>query len=239
MAQRPFAVFDIDGTLLRWQLYHAVADELVKTGQLDEKEFKKVRDARMTWKKRTHSDSYIEYENILINYFENAIANINQDNLDNAFKTVINAYKDQVYTYTRDLIINLKQKGYLIFAISASQHEIVRMLADYYEFDDAIGSKYETSKGVYTGETDIMKNQRKPQALNELVAKYNATWKNSIGVGDSESDIAMLEKVERPIAFNPTKKLFKTAKNNGWEVVIERKNMIYSLEPKNGQFILK
>ena len=25
---RPFAVFDIDGTIIRWQLYHALADEL-------------------------------------------------------------------------------------------------------------------------------------------------------------------------------------------------------------------
>ena len=27
---RPFAVFDIDGTLIRWQLYHAVADDMAK-----------------------------------------------------------------------------------------------------------------------------------------------------------------------------------------------------------------
>ncbi len=27
---QPFAVFDIDGTIIRWQLYHALADELAK-----------------------------------------------------------------------------------------------------------------------------------------------------------------------------------------------------------------
>ena len=30
-----FAVFDIDGTLIRWQLYHAIADELAKSGHID------------------------------------------------------------------------------------------------------------------------------------------------------------------------------------------------------------
>lgn len=239
MRQKPFAVFDIDGTLLRWQLYHAVADELVKTGYLDNKNFKKVREARMTWKKRTHKDSYVEYENKLIEYFENAMIRINKNDLNKVFETVIASYKDQVYTYTRDLIKGLKDNGYLIFAISASQQEIVSMLANYYDFDDAIGSTYKNKDGLFTGETDIMKNQRKPQALVELVKKHSATWENSIGVGDSESDIEMLKKVKNPIAFNPTKKLFETAKKNDWKVVVERKNVIYHLEPNNGQYIIK
>jgi phosphoserine phosphatase len=48
----------------------------------------------------------------------------------------------------------------------------------------------------------------------------------------------MLSMVKQPIAFNPTKELFKTAQQNGWEIVIERKNMIYKLEVKNGSYVL-
>lgn len=239
MAQRPFAVLDIDGTLLRWQLYHAVADELVKTGFLDKNDFKKVLDARMTWKKRKQTESFVDYEKTLVSFFDNALINIPSDVLFESSKKVISKYKDQVYSFTRDLIKELKAKDYLLFAISASEENIVKMLADYYEFDDSAGSRYGQDNGMFTGNNIISNYTQKPIILNELVAKHSATWEKSIGVGDSESDIDMLQKVERPIAFNPTKNLFETAKNNDWEVVIERKNMIYRLEPKNGQFILK
>lgn len=48
----------------------------------------------------------------------------------------------------------------------------------------------------------------------------------------------MLSIVERPIAFNPDKDLFNAAKHNGWKIVVERKNMIYKLEPNGHTFVL-
>ena len=56
------------------------------------------------------------------------------------------------------------------------------------------------------------------------------SFKGSIGVGDTESDVAFLKLVERPICFNPNKKLYDYAKRKGWEVVVERKDMIYFLQ---------
>lgn len=81
-------------------------------------------------------------------------------------------------------------------------------------------------------------SERKPEKLNELVTKHGASWTDSIAVGDSEGDIPMLSAVERPIAFNPTKMLFDKAKEQGWSIVIERKNMVYRLEPSDGSYLL-
>ncbi|GAI32477.1 unnamed protein product, partial [marine sediment metagenome] len=36
-----------------------------------------------------------------------------------------------------------------------------------------------------------------------------------VGVGDTESDIAFLKMVEKPICFNPNKKLYQYAKRVG------------------------
>lgn len=238
MAQRPFAVFDIDGTIIRWQLYHAIADQLAGAGQLESKSYDKVRQARMNWKRRQHQGSYVEYEEALVEMFMEALKTIHTSELQRAYQTVISEYKDQVYTFTRDLIYNLKDKGYLLFAISASQDEIVKMLADYYGFDDARGTIYKTKGGYFSGEFDLLKSGRKPEVLNELAAKHNATWEGSIAVGDSESDIAMLAAVERPIAFNPTRDLFNHARVQNWEIFVERKNVVYQLEPDNGSYKL-
>jgi HAD superfamily hydrolase (TIGR01490 family) len=236
--KRPFAVFDIDGTIIRWQLYHALADDLAKAGHLDPKEFDKVRVARMAWKKRVRETSFNDYEETLVKLIDTAITNIRTEDLQSACQRVLLEYRDQVYLYTRDLIQELKTKNYLLFAISASQAEIVELLARYYGFDDYGGSVYEVKNGYFTGRKDVLRSERKPAHLQMLVEKHGADWAGSVGVGDSESDIPMLQTVEQPIAFNPTKNLYEHARQNAWPVVVERKNMIYQLEPSDDGYKL-
>lgn len=238
MTKRPFAVFDIDGTVIRWQLYHAVADKLAKQGALDADQFAKVRASRMTWKNRAGESSFDEYEQQLVKLVNRAITDISVREVELAYAEVIEEYRDQVYTYTRDLIKKMRERGYLLFVISGSQVEIVKLLAKHYGFDDYGGTVYERRDGRFTGENTPLRSDRKPAFLKELVEKHDATWQGSIGVGDSESDIPMLSIVERPIAFNPSKKLFQHAREQSWDIVLERKNMVYELEPHNGSYLL-
>lgn len=234
---KPFAVFDIDGTLIRWQLYHAIADALARLGYFDPESFKSVRQARMLWKQRAYDESYQDYESRLVKAYDQLLTNLTVEQFNEAAEAVFNEYKDQSYIYTRDLIKKLKKKGYLLFAISGSQIEIVKKIAKYYGFDDYVGSKYQRINGRFTGEKKLAKGN-KHLILNTLVKKHEATYSQSVAVGDSEGDISMLEAVERPIVFNPTKILFEIAKNRNWTIVIERKNMIYELKAKDGSYIL-
>jgi phosphoserine phosphatase len=48
----------------------------------------------------------------------------------------------------------------------------------------------------------------------------------------------MMEMVKLPIALNPEKKLYEHAKQHGWKIVLERKNMFYELESKDGKYQL-
>ena len=59
--------------------------------------------------------------------------------------------------------------------------------------------------------------------------KHGFSLKGSVGVGDSESDVPFLELVAKPICFNPSSKLYRHAKRNTWNVVVERKDVIYDL----------
>ncbi len=236
MKQRPFAVFDIDGTLIRWQLYHALADELARRGHLDPIQFQKVKDARLDWKKR--NASFGDYERTLVNLIDVAISTIRVEDLQDACRSVLAIYKDQVYVFTRDLIQDLKAKNYLLFAISASQAEIVGMLAEYYGFDDFGGSNYEVKDGYFTGKKELMLRERKPEYLKQLIKKHHGSQVGSIGVGDSESDIPMLSAIEQPIAFNPSRELFEHAKAAHWQIVVERKNMVYQLQADDNGYQL-
>lgn len=237
VTHRPFAVFDIDGTLIRWQLYHAIADAMVRLGYADSRDYQVVKSARLAWKKRENKESFRAYEQKLVQAYEAVLTKLSFSQFEHAAAEVFEEYKDQVYTYTRDLIKNLKDRGYLLFAISGSQVEIVEKIAKYYGFDDWIGSIYERGKTGFTGRVSVSRHS-KHLILDELAKKHGASYKNSYAVGDSEGDITMLESVENPIAFNPTRKLFAVAKEQNWKIVVERKNMVYELEPQNGGYVL-
>jgi HAD superfamily phosphoserine phosphatase-like hydrolase len=234
---RPFAAFDIDGTLVRWQLYHAIADELVKLGYIDAQSFSDVKDARMLWKKRTEPNAFKDYELKLVRAYEKLLLDLPVKHFHEAVGTVFEQYKDQVYTYTRDLISQLKKDNYLLFAISNSQIEIVRKIADYYGFDDSVGTLYYNDGQRFTGE-ETAPLGTKHKNLETLVKKHRTSYKGSLAVGDSTSDITMLEAVEKPIAFNPEKALFDHARKNNWLVVVERKNMVYKFEAEDDRYVL-
>ncbi|HVX56126.1 MAG TPA: HAD family phosphatase [Candidatus Saccharimonadales bacterium] len=237
MAARPFAVFDIDGTVIRWQLYHALGDRLVKNGQIDAAVFQRVRDSRMNWKKRVGEDSFREYEQKLVRVFTASLAGMRVEDFRTAADAVFDEYKDQVYTYTRDLIRRLKADNYLLFAISGSPSIVIEKLADYYGFDDFAATNYPAKAGRLTGEQELSLG-KKHELLEQLIAKHGASRARSIAVGDSEGDISMLAMVERPIAFNPSKQLFEHARKQGWEIIVERKNVVYELEENDGQYRL-
>jgi phosphoserine phosphatase len=49
-------------------------------------------------------------------------------------------------------------------------------------------------------------------------------------IGDSEGDLPLMEYVGHPIAFNPSLPLAKTARRNGWPIVVERKDVVYAVD---------
>ena len=234
---RPFAVFDIDGTLIRWQLYHAVVDRLAKKNLLGPDAHEILHEARMVWKRREHPEAFRGYEKAIIQVYEDALPNLTTKVFDEVVEEVAEEYKEQVYTYTRELAEKLKKKGYVLLAISGSHEELVGHVAQQYGFDAWVGTQYKRSGDHFTGKKFVASANKRLE-LERLMKERGLDFAGSIGVGDSKSDAAFLEMVETPIAFNPDRELFEIAQKNGWEVVIERKNMVYELENENDRYIL-
>lgn len=227
---KPFAVFDIDGTLIRWQLFHAIVHSLGKHGYLPPQAHDRIKRARMEWKVRTTNDGFGNYEKILVTEYLTALKGISPAQYAGIVQGVYDEYKDQIYTYTRDLIKDLKRRGYVLLAISGSHNEIIQQLAKHYGFDAAQGATFEQIDGKFSGQIDSPVFD-KAKVLRRLISDHTLTTAGSVGVGDSSSDIVMLEMVENPIVFNPDKSMFKAAAERRWRVVVERKNMVYELEP--------
>ncbi len=234
---KKFAAFDIDGTLIRWQLYHTVVDKLAVDGLLGDKAHKQLHQARMVWKRREHPDAFKAHEKELIKVYEQALPNLTTKQFDEAVQEVASEYKAQVYTYTRDLARSLKKQDYFLIAISGSHYELVEHVAKQFDFDEWVGTEYERKNGRFTGKAFIASIDKKT-ILNNLIDKHSLSLNGSYAVGDSKSDAPMLETVENPIAFNPDQELFDLAKNKGWPIVVERKNVVYELGKHDGKYEL-
>lgn len=234
-----YAVFDLDGTLIRWQLFHSVVDYLGESGKLPKDVYSSVIESRNIWRERKHSEAFKSYENEIIDAYEGVVKDLSLYEFEDIAKKVFNKHKDHVYVYTRNLMKTLHDNGYMIFAVSGSFDQIVKMIAKYYGFDDSAGSKHFIKEGKFTGELDVVQSKRKVEKIIELENIYGLSKSGSIAIGDSMGDIDMLSYVENPIVFNPVKDLFEEAKKRHWKIVIERKNTIYELNYNNGEYELR
>jgi phosphoserine phosphatase len=155
-----------------------------------------------------------------------------------ACDAVIKNESHKVYAYTLNLLRQLKKDDYTLVAITGSQHDIAQPFADKYGFDYCYGEVYATLEGKFSGEVETIFN-RKDEIVRRFMKEHpEHSLKESVGIGDSHWDAKMLSLVDKPIAFNPDEGLLKIAKEKGWPVVIERKNIAYRLEKHGTELVL-
>lgn len=232
---KKFAVFDIDGTVFRWQLYHQLFDELYSRGHLTEGAVAPVVSARDAWRER--KASFSTYEEALVAAMEKEIIGLPESALIEASEAIINTHGSHIYRYTTDLIASLKEQGYFILAVSGSQQQIIDKFAALYDINATHGRRYEVEDGIITGNGEPVYG-KKAEILKELVATHQLDWSDSYAIGDTGSDADMMELVTSPIAFNPDQNLYVRARQEGWKIVVERKSIIYELNPNGNTFVL-
>jgi len=237
--KQKFAAFDIDGTLFRSGLYREVAYELMKMGAVPSNILEETTAANRTWRHRMHGNAFEEFDMLTVNKMDHILPELRIADYEIAAKRVLDKRADNIYVYTRDLIKQLKAEGYFLVAISGSQIELVEPFAKKYGFDAWIGQEWERGEEFFTG--NITKTHTGKDAIvRKMIEDHNLTLKDSYAVGDSNGDSGMLSIVDHPIAFNPTYELYEKAMHNGWQITIERKNVMYTmkLNKRNGKYEL-
>ena len=226
---KPVAFFDIDGTVFRSSLLVELVERLIEENVFDAKVPDYYRKLHEAWRDR--EGSYEAYIDAVVKAFVTNIKGVHYGVLADIGRQVVGEQSKHVYRYTRDLIKELKEKDYYVVAISQSPKTILDDFCMNYGFDKVYGRIYELGpRDLFTGEvTDAHLIQNKANIVARVLDKEAVTPKQSVGVGDTEGDITLLESVERPICFNPNQSLYDHAKRENWPVVIERKDVIYRL----------
>ena len=223
------AFFDIDGTVFRSSLLIELVEELIAQ-EIFNKEIKnQYLPQYNAWLNR--EGSYEAYINSVVSVFVENIKGVFYGDLADVGKTVVEKHSKRVYRYTRDLIKSLKEKEYFIVAISQSPKTILDSFCESYGFDKVYGRIYEIGpQDLFTGKTeDEHLIQNKVNIVKRVLERNELTLDGSVGVGDTEGDISLLEAVEQPICFNPNKALYTYAKQMEWRIVVERKDVTYEL----------
>lgn len=223
------AIFDIDGTIFRSSLLIELVDILIERGNFPKSVRAEFEREHKNWLER--KDDYDTYITAVIKTFDSHIKGIYYGDLAEASKKVIERYQNHTYRWTRDLVKDLKKKKYFLLAITHSPKVVAEKFCKGLGFDKVYGRLLELGPNdCFTGnplEQQAIAN--KSNIVKRAVEKEKLTLEGSIGVGDSEGDIPLLEMVETPICFNPSMKLYKHGRINGWKIVVERKNVVYEI----------
>ncbi len=229
MLKKKIAVFDVDGTIFRSSLLVELTDALVQEGIFPPQ----VRDAYNSYYQRwlDRQGPYGDYIQAVIDEFEKNAQGVRMKDFLRVAGHVGSFHRNRTYRYTRDLVAELKKKKYYLLAISGSPKVVVDVFAKYLGFDKIYARMQEVDKkNRLTGRTmhEGLIND-KAQILLRAVEHEGLSLRNSIGVGDTMSDVSFLEMVTKPICFNPNRELYDYAKKKGWKIVVERKDVVYSL----------
>jgi len=228
---KKLAVFDIDGTLFRSSLLIELTNSLVEKKIFPEDALEEIEDDYINWLNR--EAGYENYIRKVVDAYEKYIVGCKEYEVEKTVEEVLTKERKKLYRYTRDLIQKLKKEKYFLFAISGSPGHIITSFAKDIGFDKYLGGYYEVVDGKFTGVQPYGNPAHdKKKTLQSFLDKSEIVFdiKNSIGVGDTESDISFLEMLGNPIAFNPNRKLAEHAKKNNWKIIVERKDVIYELK---------
>jgi HAD superfamily hydrolase (TIGR01490 family) len=228
--QKSVAFFDIDGTVFRSSLLVELVETLIQEEIFPKQARAEYQMEYDAWKNR--EGTYESYIAALITTFLKHIKGVHYGLFADVGKRIVARHSKRVYRYTRDLLVELKTKGYVTIAISQSPKTILDAFCTAYGFDKVYGRMYEIGpRDCFTGEvTDEHLIENKANIVRRVFDKHSEfTKEGSIAVGDTDGDIPLLEMVEAAICFNPNQALFTHAKRVGWKVVVERKDVIYNI----------
>ncbi len=230
MKKRKVAVFDIDGTIFRSSLLIELVEELISDGTFPARAKKIYVGAHRRWLDR--KDSYDKYIAAVVLAFDKHIRGVREKDLQRAVRKVVSFHRSRVYRFTRDLVHDLRRRGYFLLAISHSPRYVVDGFARQMGFNKIYGRILESdAQRRFTGRVlELEQISDKAKILRRAIDKENLTLRGSVGVGDTDSDAAFLKLVEKPICFNPNSVLRAIARRRGWRVVVERKDVIYNIQ---------
>ncbi|NWN84134.1 MAG: HAD family hydrolase [Halomonas sp.] len=125
----------------------------------------------------------------------------------------------RMFPQGRELVARHRGEGDLSLLISASSRHLVGPVARCLGIEQVIAVEPELSAGRFTGATTGVLSYRggKVARLEAWLAERNAVASHLCFYSDSQNDLPLLNRVDRPVVVNPDPVLAEVARLEGWE----------------------
>ncbi len=224
-----FAVFDVDGTLVKGSAGADFVSWLVERKKFPKKNSEEIAEA--IEKNKKELISYEERGRIATLKLAQGFKGKSQKEIQSLAFKFVRTY-DKVFPGSVGLVNFLKKEGFYLIILSRSFREILKALNSRLGFDCIISTEFEVIEGKFTGKVSnkMWDEKIKGKKLLEKINKKNFNLRDSFAFGDSEQDSFMMDLVEHPVCLNPNGNLNKVCKNRGWKSFDDLKDLVVLLE---------
>ncbi len=189
MKKLKLVVFDVDGTLTRayssWQYLH----ECLGTWDRGRRYAEQFHQGTITYEEWAQLDASL-WKDLPLQRVQQITDNI--------------PYVDGA----REVITTLRKAGFKVILLSAGLSLATERINKEIGVDDSLANELIVTDGFLTGEVKVnVSFNNKDEALRSILQRFDAQIDECAAVGDDETMIALFEKVDLRIAFNPRSKL--------------------------------
>jgi phosphoserine phosphatase len=217
MNQRKIALFDIDKTVYDGYVILPLAEYFFEKSIIK----KEVVDS-LFQVLHLYKSKQVDYEASCENfnaYLASGLRNHSPDSIMNLTKAFLETQKGNKFFPFAKPLIELLKETHDIYFVTGEVQCVGKAVADFFCVSGYLSSEMEVIKGEFTGNISrsLTNREGKRDAIEHL---FNAhPYKNSLGFGDSEGDIELLDKVMYSFCINATEELQKVAISKGWSIV--------------------
>ena len=214
------ALFDLDNTLLGGDSDYEWAQFLIEQGVLERDSY----EAR-------NNHFYDQYKAGTLDIFEfldfqlAPLAQYPREQLDRWHRQFMQTRIEPIMLdKARALVAGHKSRGDLCAIVTATNSFITGPIAEAFGIEHLIATRPEEKNGRFTGKPAGTPCFREGKitcldAWLESRGQSLASFAESAFFSDSRNDLALLERVSRPVAVDPDPVLEKTARERGWTVM--------------------
>jgi HAD superfamily hydrolase (TIGR01490 family) len=213
----PLALFDLDNTLLAGDSDHAWGVFLAERGFVDAEEHV-----------RAHDRFLAQYHagvldiNEFLEFQLRSLARFERFDLERWRGEYLEVKVRPMMTEpARELVNRHRSQGDRLIMITATNSFITRPIAREFGVETLIATEPEELAGRFTGKVAGIPcfREGKVTRLEAWLGEHNETLAGSWFYSDSHNDLALLERVDHPMAVNPDNRLAAHAEAKGWPVI--------------------
>ena len=205
------AIFDLDGTIIRASSEQVFLSTLLSQGEIPIPNL-------LAWTAhflKVKSLSVAKTNKVYLRGL--AVQSVHEI----ARRCFVDILRPSIAPHISELIHLHRAEGRTVVLMSGSLSLLVQPFHAYFETDLMVAHELEAVEGRFTGQRIGLHpyGENKAKLAKQLAAEHGFDLRHSYAYGNHHTDAHKLALFGHPVAVNPDRKLWKIAKENGWQIV--------------------